>query len=125
MSQHHYPGSLKESLSRQASFTVSQLSRGNSFISQTNSHGGFIEGLHTEGTIEESIKILSVLSPSEEHTGYRHDSTKFSTRDRLVQDFAHRTRKIGSGGTTVSRGEQLRTRVLSWRPVSNGKHLIG
>lgn len=106
MSQQQYlGGSLKESLSRQGSFTVSQLSRGNSFVSLANSNvNGVVDGLQTEATIEGSIKILSVKSPSEEHSGYRRDSTKFSTRDRLLQDFLHRQRRVGSGGTTVSRG---------------------
>lgn len=105
MSQPHIGASIKESLSRQASFTVSQLSRGNSLLSLANSHAnGLIDGLQTEGTIEGSIKILSVKSPTEEHSGYIRDLTKFSTRDRLMQDFFHRQRRVGSGGTTISRG---------------------
>ncbi|WAR16087.1 hypothetical protein MAR_030681 [Mya arenaria] len=92
-------------LSRQQSFTVSQISRGNSFISQSNSYyaNNGAGALQTEGTITESIKILSVKSPHEEHSGYRRDSTKFSTRDKLGFDFSSRIRRVGSGSTVVSR----------------------
>ncbi|KAL4218128.1 hypothetical protein ACF0H5_022864 [Mactra antiquata] len=87
-----------ESLSRQQSFTVSMMSRGPSFLSQ--------EGLQTEETIEGSIQILSVKSPHEEHFGYRRDSTRFSTRDRLAQEFLQHQRHLGSGATnyTLTRG---------------------
>lgn len=93
-------------VSRQQSFTIS---RGNSFLSRSTSFyvNNPVGDLQTEGTIEETIKILSVKSPHEEHTGYRRDSTKFSTRDKLGFEFPGRVRRMGSGSTVVSRSYNL------------------
>ena len=86
------------SLSRQASFTVSQVSRGNTLISQpTSLHGNLV--LPTEGTIEETIQILSVKSPTEESSGYRRDSARLSTRDKSSYEISNHVRRAGSSGT--------------------------
>lgn len=86
------------SLSRQVSFTVSQVSRGNSQISQPTSLHAF-PGLRTEGTIEESIQILSVKSPHEEHAGYRRDPSRLSVRDKSTFELSNRVKRTGSNGT--------------------------
>lgn len=92
------------SLSRQGSFTVPQLSRGNSFVSQTFSHhGNTALGLQTEGTIEESIQILSVRSPHEENSGYLRDSTRLSVRNKSSLEHTARVRRLGSSATGFSR----------------------
>ena len=92
MTQQRLESSLgrEPSLLRQRSTVSGVLSRGNSFISRSNSFYGNGAGLHTEGTIAESITIVSVQSPFEEGSGVRVDNTKYDTRAKPGRDFSSR-----------------------------------